>query len=126
MLTNRNITRFKQLTVQTNRKRESKFRCAGKYLLPYLIMSIVTERFLAVCPPVIYRRHKLRHSTFIHLLTFVMPGLLLAMLLNIPKFMELELVMRPTTGDDYTGPAIDYQATSLTTSSTTFTGQDYC
>ena len=35
MLTNRNITWFKQLTEQTNKKRESKFRCAGKYHLPF-------------------------------------------------------------------------------------------
>jgi hypothetical protein len=50
----------------------------------FLIMSIATERFLAVCLPVIYRRHRLHHSSFIHLLTYVLPGLLLAMLLNIP------------------------------------------
>ena len=34
LLTNRTITWFKQLSVQTNRKRESKFRCSGKYHLP--------------------------------------------------------------------------------------------
>ena len=33
-LTNRNLMWFKQLTVETNRKRESKFRCVGKYHLP--------------------------------------------------------------------------------------------
>ena len=37
LLTYRNITWFKQLTVHTNRKRESKFRCASKYHLPYSI-----------------------------------------------------------------------------------------
>ena len=77
----------------------------------FLIMSIATERFLAVCLPVIYRRHKLRHSSFTHLLTFVLPGLLLAMLLNITKFLEVELVTRPF--DNNNGPAIDYQATSM-------------
>ena len=38
-VTNRNLTWFKQLTVQTNRKRESKFRCVGKYHLPYFIRT---------------------------------------------------------------------------------------
>ena len=37
----------------------------------FLIMSIATERFLAVCRPILYRRHKLRTSSFIHLLTRV-------------------------------------------------------
>ena len=35
----------------------------------FLIMSITTERFLAVCKPLHYRSHKLRHSPHVHLLT---------------------------------------------------------
>ena len=34
-LTNRNLTWFKQLTVQTNSKRENKLRCVSKYHLPF-------------------------------------------------------------------------------------------
>ena len=41
LLTNRNITWFKQLNVQTNRKIESKFRFAGKYYLTFLISRIL-------------------------------------------------------------------------------------
>ena len=35
----------------------------------FLTMSIATERFLAVCSPLLYRRHKFCYSSFIHLLT---------------------------------------------------------
>ena len=51
-LTNRNLTWFKQLTVQTNRKTESNFRCVGKYHLPYFIIGrflkeiIISEAFI--------------------------------------------------------------------------------
>ena len=57
----------------------------------FLIMSIATERFLAVSRPVIYRRQRLKTSSFIHLMTFILPGLILAILINIPKFFEVEL-----------------------------------
>jgi hypothetical protein len=48
-----------------------------------------------------------------HLLTYVLPGLLLAMLLNIPKFLEVELVTRTSANDGFHVPTVDYQATSL-------------
>ena len=71
----------------------------------FLIMSISTERFLAVCQPLLYRRHKLRCSSLIHLLTYILPGLVFATLLNIPKFLEVELISSPE--------GVDFQATSL-------------
>jgi hypothetical protein len=71
----------------------------------FLTMSIATERFLAVCWPILYRRHKLRTSSFIHLLNFILPGLVLAILINIPKFLEVKLVDRKDT--------VDFQATQL-------------
>ena len=71
----------------------------------FLIMSIATERFLVVCQPLLYRRHRLRFSSFIHLLTFILPGLLCAIVINIPKFFEAELVFEENS--------IDFQATAL-------------
>ena len=71
----------------------------------FLTMSIATERFLAVCKPLFYRKHQLRCSSLIYLLTYILPGLLCAIVLNIPKFLELELV---------TGPeSVDFRATAL-------------
>ena len=71
----------------------------------FLTMSIATERFLAVCWPILYRKHKLRTSSFIHLLNFILPGLVLAILINIPKFLEVKLVDKKDT--------VDFQATQL-------------
>jgi hypothetical protein len=71
----------------------------------FLIMSIATERFMAVCNPLLYRRHKLRCSSLTHLLTYILPGLVCAILLNIPKFLELELVIGPEN--------VDFDATTL-------------
>ena len=56
----------------------------------FLIMSISTERVLAVCKPVLYRAHKLRHSSRIHLLTYILPPIIFSLVLNIPKFLEAE------------------------------------
>ena len=71
----------------------------------FLTMSIATERFLAVCRPLFYRRHKLRTSSFIHLMTFILPGLVFAFLINIPKFFEVELVRDKDK--------VDFQVTKL-------------
>ena len=71
----------------------------------YLIMSIATERYLVVCKPLLYRKHRIRTSSFIHLLTFIFPGLFLAVIINIPKFFEAELI--------YDKDVIDFQATEL-------------
>ena len=46
--TNRKTTRLKQLTVQTNRKRESKFRSAGKYHLPFIINCVSFSPFFLI------------------------------------------------------------------------------
>ena len=68
-------------------------------------MSIATERYLVVCKPLLYRKHKVRTSSLIHLLTFIFPGLFLATIINIPKFFEAELI--------YHENEVDFQATEL-------------
>ena len=71
----------------------------------FLIMSIATERFLVVCRPLLYRRHRLRCSSLIHLLTFILPGLLCAIIINVPKFFEVEHV--------FYEDKVDFKATAL-------------
>merc|ERR1719397_1605367 len=63
----------------------------------FLIMSITTERFLAVYRPLLYKEHRLSYSSRVHLLTFILPPVLLAILLNIPKFYELEFTIKNVT-----------------------------
>ena len=59
----------------------------------FLIMSISAERFLAVKKPIHYKVNKVKNSTRLHFLTFILPALLLAFIFNIPKFLEIELVL---------------------------------
>ena len=63
----------------------------------FLIMSISTERFFAICRPLCYRNHKLSHSSRTHLLTNVLPSIVASILLNIPKFLEFEFMTRNFT-----------------------------
>ena len=58
----------------------------------FLIMSISTERYLAICRPLLYRSHKLRLSQRAHLFTFIFPPIFSAIFINIPKFFETKLV----------------------------------
>ena len=66
----------------------------------FLIMSITTERYLAVCKPLIYRSHKLSHSSKVHLLTYIVPSIFMAVTLNIPKFFETELFKENLTNTE--------------------------
>ena len=81
----------------------------------FLIMSITTERYLAVCHPLLYRSHKLSHVPHIHLLTYILPSVFLAIILNIPKFFETELVLRNITDDEknITRQIYDYAITPV-------------
>ena len=78
----------------------------------FLIMSITTERYLAVCKPLLYRSHKLSHSSQVHLLTYILPSIFMAIILNIPKFFETELVLHNLTdSDNITSEIYDFAIT---------------
>ena len=80
----------------------------------FLIMSITTERFLAVCKPILYRSHKLSHSSLVHLLTYILPPVFIAICLNIPKFFETEIIfLNKTSIDNITSEILDYAITPL-------------
>ena len=66
----------------------------------FLLMSIATERFLAVCHPLVYRAHKVRHSPRVHMMTYIIPSILLSIILNIPKFFETKFVTKNITNDE--------------------------
>ena len=65
----------------------------------FLIMSISTERFLAICKPLCYGSHKLSHSSRVHLLTYILPSIVSATVLNIPKFFEITVVFANRTDE---------------------------
>jgi hypothetical protein len=80
----------------------------------FLIMSIATERFLAVYKPIHYRGHRIRRSSGVHMITFILPSMLFSILLNIPKFFETELVPRYFTDENNkTYSIMDFEITSL-------------
>ena len=80
----------------------------------FLIMSISTERFFAICRPLCYRTHKLSHSSRTHLMTYSLPPILVSILVNIPKFLEFEFVTRNVTDVlNTTSLVTDYDVTDL-------------
>ena len=80
----------------------------------FLTMSITTERFLAVCKPLLYRTHKLRYSTPVHLLTYILPPVFISLILNIPKFLEAKFIVRnKTDSQNITFEVLDFSFTQL-------------
>ena len=58
----------------------------------YLVMSIATERLMAVSKPIKFRLKNLHYSSRVHFCTFILPTIVLAVIINIPKFFETSLV----------------------------------
>ena len=81
----------------------------------FLIMSISAERYLAVKKPIQFNITKVKNSKGIHFLTFILPALALAVIFNIPKFFETELVKIDKFNQDenITEKIYDYEITSL-------------
>ena len=80
----------------------------------FLIMSISTERYLAVRNPLAYRMQKMKYSSATHLAVYIFPSGLAALLINIPKFFETELRRKEISGHgNSTRYVYDYNITSL-------------
>ena len=80
----------------------------------FLMMSITTERYLAIRRPLEYRLGRVRYSSTMHLAIYILPALLLSVVLNIPKFFETELVtIERTDARNVTVLLIDYNITDL-------------
>ena len=77
-------------------------------------MTITTERYFAICHPFCYGSHRLSHSSRVHLLTYILPSILISVVLNIPKFLETELVrVNYTDANNVTVTVTDYDVTHL-------------
>jgi len=81
----------------------------------FLTMGLSTERYLAVCRPLLYRTLELTYSSRVRVLSYFLPSMIGSVLLNIPKFLEATLV--PMTMVDHetniTSEIIIYNVTSL-------------
>ena len=83
-------------------------------LQTFLLMSIAIERFLAVWMPIVYKTKKPSYSGTFHFLLYILPSIALATLVNIPKFLETELVtLTVTDADNTTREVIEYEVTNL-------------
>ena len=58
----------------------------------FLMISIATERFIAIKWPLQYKASFVSWSNRIHFLVFILPTILSAIIINIPKFLELRLL----------------------------------
>ena len=58
----------------------------------FLVMSISTERYMAVRNPLAHHMQKMKYSTFAHLAVYIFPFGFIALMINIPKFLETEFV----------------------------------
>ena len=80
----------------------------------FLIMSISTERCMAVRNPLAYRMQKMKYSSATHLAVYIFPSGFMALIINIPKFLETEFVTKEIIQDDNTTSIVyDYNTTSL-------------
>ena len=80
----------------------------------FLLMSIATERFLAVWMPIVYKTKKPSYSRSFHFLCYILPAIFMATMVNIPKFFETELVTLNVTDTlNNTKGVIDYEVTNL-------------
>ena len=80
----------------------------------FLMMSITTERYLAIRNPLQHRFSRFRSSPSVHLTAYILPPLLASVILNIPKFFETELVTIEIEDDNgSTVQLVDYNITSL-------------
>ena len=77
-------------------------------------MSIATDRFIGVLKPVFYRSQKLSYSRKTHFLIYLLPSVVSSILINIPKFLETELIIvNRTSEENITREVLDYEITSL-------------
>jgi hypothetical protein len=80
----------------------------------FLLMSIATERFLAFRKPVVYKSQKLSYSKRTHLIIYLLPSIIFAILINIPKFLETKIVaINMTNEENTTREVMDFDITNL-------------
>merc|ERR1719282_967790 len=79
----------------------------------FLVMAIALERLLVVWKPIRYRVGILRRSRRIHSLVFIVPPIIISFLINIPKFLETELVYYNATRFGEIDYILDYRVTEL-------------
>lgn len=65
------------------------------------MMSISTERLMAVYKPIHFKTYRVSSSNWAHFLYFVLPPILIAVVINIPKFLEIEFVLMQSSNGKF-------------------------
>ena len=80
----------------------------------FMIMSIATERFLVVWMPLTYKIRRPSYSQKTHLIFYIFPPVLCFIIINIPKFLETEIVKANMTDENnITVEVLDYDITNM-------------
>ena len=80
----------------------------------FLTMGLATERYLAVCRPLLYRSLEVTYSSGARVMTYFLPSMIFSIILNIPKFMEAQLVtVMVMDANNQTSEVMMYNVTSL-------------
>ena len=80
----------------------------------YLMMSIATERLLAVSKPIHYRTFIVFFSARVHMLGYILPPIMFSVLVNIPRYFETEFKnLNVTDSENKTHEALGIKLTSL-------------
>ena len=70
-------------------------------------------RYIAVCHPFYYRESTVGHSVRSRVLTYVIPVIIFSSILNIPKFLETEIMIITEVENNQTVSSISYDLTDL-------------
>ena len=65
------------------------------------MMSISIERLMAVYKPIHFKTYHVSRSRLAHFLTFILPAVLMAVTLNVPKYFEIGYVMKEVSKGTY-------------------------
>ena len=80
----------------------------------YLMMSIATERLIAVYKPIHYKTCIVSFSSRVHICVYVLPPIIFSVLVNIPRYFETEFIhINVTDLGNRTHEALSIQLTSL-------------
>ena len=80
----------------------------------FMIMSIATERYQAVMRPILFRQNTVKTSSKLHFLVYIIPPMVLSVVVNIPKFLETELItMEFMDISNNTHTFVDFNITDL-------------
>ena len=63
----------------------------------FMTVALTVERYLAVCKPFLFRSLNVKNSAILRLTLYVLPVTVVSLVVNIPKFLEMKVVLENNT-----------------------------